>query len=347
MALLHLDRGASESLVDQARAQIVSALHLGKAKAGDRLPSVRSLSRSSGIDPKTAFRIYHALAGEGYVHLRPGSGAYIKEIAPSLLDQARALDAMQLLRRHMAEAEEAGLDPGSYGKLATLYANRRKAVRRDRIAFIECNPEQSDMIAQELSRRLRVEAIPILLSSILHAKKETLLRAGSCRYLVTTDYHFGEIGPWARSMAKRLLCVRLDPRILESMLTLAGKGILGMIVSDTSFLPRFRRSIMRLGLDRKATQRIEAAAASDREGIRMMISRADALYVSPLCSAETRDLVPTTMPVLRPRFHLSTESVESIQALLLFGDSVGLHPRRRAASFHGRGSTSRKDAPKL
>ena len=146
--------------------------------------------------------------------------------------------------------------------------------------------------------------------------------AATCRYLVTTDFHFAELDPIARRLGKRLLCVRLDPRIIENMLALASRGTLGMIVSDASFITAFRRSLVRLGHDAQIARRIEAVDASDPHKLRQLVARADALYVSPLVAGEVEGLIPPTMSVLQPRSHLSSESVESIEALLLFGDGV-------------------------
>lgn len=324
MFRLHLDRNAPEPLVQQAREQIVSALHLGRLKAGERLPSVRSLSRTWGIDPKTAFRIYHALAEEGYVRLRPGSGAYLQEVAPSLLDQAHALALMRLVRKHITLAEELDIDSLRYMDLVSRYAGRGQAGEepRDRIAFIECNREQADVIAQELSRRARTSAQGLLLEGLVGGDRRAIAVAATCRYLVTTDFHFAELDPIAHRLGKRLLCVRLDPRIIENMLALAARGTLGMIVSDASFLPAFRRSLIRLGHDPQAARRIEAVEASDTVKLRALVARVDALYVSPLIAAEVKGLIPPTMSVLQPRSHLSSESVESIEALLLFGDGA-------------------------
>ena len=324
MFRLHLDRNAPEPLVQQAREQIVSALHLGRLRAGERLPSVRSLSRTWGIDPKTAFRIYHALAEEGYVRLRPGSGAYLKEVAPSLLDQAHALALMRLVRKHITLAEQLDIDTQRYVDLVSRYAGRGQAGEghKDRIAFIECNREQVDVIAQELSRRARAIAQPLLLEAVAGGDRRALALAATCRYLVTTDFHFAELEPIARRLGKRLLCVRLDPRILENMIAFAARGTLGMIVSDASFLPAFRRSLVRLGHDAQTARRIEAVAPSDPVKLRALVSRVDALYVSPLVAEEVQGLIPPTMSVLHPRSHLSSESVESIEALLLFGDGT-------------------------
>lgn len=336
MFRLRLDIRQHESLAQQARAQIVSALHLGRLVAGDRLPSVRSLSRTCGIDPKTALRIYHALAAEGYIQLRPGSGAYLKEIAASLLDQSQSLGLLKMVRKHVTLAEQLDIAPEAYRELVTRYVDGRGGKRwgAERLAFIECNREQTDVISEELSRRLQVQTEPILLHAALHPKPATLARAQRCRYLVTTDFHFAALGPFARRLGKALLCVRLDPKVIESILDLASRGTLGMIVTDTSFLLRFRRSLMRLGLDARAAKRIDTAAISDVNGVRSLIASADALYVSPLCAAKVDGLVPHTVPVLRPRAHLSTDSLESIEAMLMFGNAEGaplIRPRRDAA----------------
>ena len=345
--------------MQQAREQILSGLHLGRLKAGERLPSVRSLSRMWGIDPKTAFRIYHALAEEGYVRMRPGSGAYLKEVAPSLLDQAHALALMRLVRKHITLAEQLDIDSDRYVELVTRYAGRGRVSEehRERIAFIECNREQVDMISQELTRRARTPALPLLLNSLAGGDRRALGVAAASRYLVTTDFHFAEIDPIARRLGKRLLCVRLDPRIIENMLAFAARGTLGMIVSDASFLPAFRRSLIRLGHDPQALRRIEAVAASDRMKLRTIVTRVDALYVSPLVASEVQGMIPPTMSILNPRNHLSSESVESIEALLLFGDGVppiedamigtetGAGRRREAEGASRRAREDREGAP--
>src|SRR5262245_46659737 len=219
MIRLHLDRSLAQTLMEQAREQIVSALHLGTAKPGERLPSVRALSRACGIDPKTAVRLYHALAEEGYVELRPGSGAYVTEVAAGLIDQARALALLRLVRKHVTMAGSLDLTPQRYSELVLRYTAGRPSspAAPERIAFIECNREQVDVMAQELARRIGVIAVPLLIESLLDKERRALAAAGAARYLVTTDYHLEEVEPLAESLGKRLLCVRLDPQFLERL----------------------------------------------------------------------------------------------------------------------------------
>lgn len=47
-------------------------------KVGDKLPSVRALSKEQGISVSTAFQAYYSLEGKGLVEARPQSGYYVK-----------------------------------------------------------------------------------------------------------------------------------------------------------------------------------------------------------------------------------------------------------------------------
>jgi len=49
-----LDKNQKSTLLEQAREQLLVALHTGKVHAGDRLPSVRQVVLHSNINIKTA-----------------------------------------------------------------------------------------------------------------------------------------------------------------------------------------------------------------------------------------------------------------------------------------------------
>jgi DNA-binding transcriptional MocR family regulator len=61
-------------LVETFRQQIEA----GTLQAGERLPSVRSLSRERGVSLSTAFRAYYELEARGLVVARPQSGYYVR-----------------------------------------------------------------------------------------------------------------------------------------------------------------------------------------------------------------------------------------------------------------------------
>ena len=65
----------------------------GALKIGDRLPSVRSLSRQRGVSVSTVLQAYLQLENRGLVETRPQSGHYVRaaRLAPIARAAAAAL----------------------------------------------------------------------------------------------------------------------------------------------------------------------------------------------------------------------------------------------------------------
>lgn len=53
-------------------------------RTGDKLPSVRMLSREQGISLSTAFQAYYQLESKGLIEARPKSGYYVRFTAARL-----------------------------------------------------------------------------------------------------------------------------------------------------------------------------------------------------------------------------------------------------------------------
>ncbi len=70
---------SSAPLIEQLRDRIVSSLHRGRLHGGDRLPSLRTLSRYFDADPRAISAAYRVLEGEGLVEIRGRSGIYVAE----------------------------------------------------------------------------------------------------------------------------------------------------------------------------------------------------------------------------------------------------------------------------
>lgn len=93
MVEFHVDRGgglpAYLQLVQQAR----EALRMGWLKPGDRLPTVREVVSTSGVNPNTVLKAYRELEFAGLIEARQGSGTYVKAtlgtVAPEVLAELR------------------------------------------------------------------------------------------------------------------------------------------------------------------------------------------------------------------------------------------------------------------
>ncbi len=66
-----------EPIYRQLAEQVRAAIARGQLTAGDRLPSVRELSRTLVVNPNTIARTYTDLEREGVLHTRPGLGVFV------------------------------------------------------------------------------------------------------------------------------------------------------------------------------------------------------------------------------------------------------------------------------
>jgi GntR family transcriptional regulator len=105
----HVDRSGGLPAYLQLVRQVREALRLGWLNPGDRLPTVREVVASSGVNPNTVLKAYRELEMAGLVEARQGSGTYVK----ASLGSAAPEDLAEL-RTHLAtwvrSARAAGLE---------------------------------------------------------------------------------------------------------------------------------------------------------------------------------------------------------------------------------------------
>ena len=78
------------------RAIIASAILRGDFRAGDQLPSVRSLAAEHGANPLTVAKAYQAFQDEGYVEVRRGVGMFV---LPGAVERLRVTERERFLTR--------------------------------------------------------------------------------------------------------------------------------------------------------------------------------------------------------------------------------------------------------
>ncbi|XVV03022.1 GntR family transcriptional regulator [Actinosynnema sp. CA-248983] len=104
-----IDRASGLPAYLQLVRQVREALRLGWLVPGDRLPTVRDVVASSGVNANTVLKAYRELELSGLVEARQGSGTFVKAALGSTDPEV-----MAALRTRFAEwvraAREAGLD---------------------------------------------------------------------------------------------------------------------------------------------------------------------------------------------------------------------------------------------
>ncbi len=312
-----LDKSQKSTLFEQAREQLLAAVHIGKLHAGGRLPSVRQVALSNKINLKTAFSIYQRLKEEGYIYLRRGAGAYVVDFDNSDLEQAYYFSVFKLLKAHFSMAGQMKIDSKQYVKLAQTF-NNRSSLKELCVAVIECNEEQIGVFAKELSNRLDVRAYPILLDYLESPDTSLIKLLARMNYFVTTDYHFKQVTKLTAKYRKKLLQLRLNPAFVPEIIAAARSGRVLMIVSNTSYFPAFRQSLLGIGTPRTLVERITAIAGHDLAAVRKGLAQAQTVYVSSISDQRVRKLIPAHIKELRFNSLLSQESFEALEAVMLF-----------------------------
>lgn len=127
----------------QLRHRLVGLLHAGRLSPGDRLESIRSMSRKSGIDHRVVAKAYRALAADGLVEIREGSGVYVPELETEVeLTSERVRWVAEVLH----DGWERRWTRGDVGRLV-----RRAGARRLLCACIDTNEDHMVAFASELS----------------------------------------------------------------------------------------------------------------------------------------------------------------------------------------------------
>jgi len=104
-----IDARSPIPLYDQIAARIRLAVAAGDLEEGQALPSVRQLAARLRINPATVVQAYRALAAEGFVEMRQGSGTYVRSVSPDRRQRAREDQAQRLARGVLAEAARLGI----------------------------------------------------------------------------------------------------------------------------------------------------------------------------------------------------------------------------------------------
>ena len=126
--MLNLDYRDARPIYEQVKEGLRRLMVSGAIRAGEKLPSVRSMASSLAINPNTIQRAYEALEAEGYLYSVPGKGSFA---APQADVNAARRD--RLLREFDASAAELLFLGMTAGELAgRLEAAARQTVREER-----------------------------------------------------------------------------------------------------------------------------------------------------------------------------------------------------------------------
>lgn len=101
----------------QVTDQVKDAIARGTLKAGEKLPSIREMSKELMISPITIKRSYRDLEHEGYIVTRAGLGSFVAEVDFSRLKDEKIGEITGELEKVIRMAAGYGISAGELRKI--------------------------------------------------------------------------------------------------------------------------------------------------------------------------------------------------------------------------------------
>jgi len=220
---------------------VVSGLHRGRLRAGDRLESVRAVAEEFDTDPRAVMDVYRVLEAEGLIEIRGRSGAYIAE-------QERLGGVLPETGRWLAEFVADGWKRHiALPRLVELLA-RATVSRQLRCAFVESTEDHMIAFTVELETGLGLHCDPVHLPIAADGEEgeqfdTTRLRAAiaTADFVATTVFHGALVRRACEEAGKPLVVVSATTDLVRPIEShLRSTGTLTVVCVDPRFGERVR-----------------------------------------------------------------------------------------------------------
>jgi len=97
----------------------------GELNPGDRLPSVRVLSKKYGVNPNTVQKAFQELEREKFIVIKRGLGSFITE-DKTLIEEIRDVFLKRIVNTFIDSIKAVGLDSKDISKIIKKYGKERR-----------------------------------------------------------------------------------------------------------------------------------------------------------------------------------------------------------------------------
>lgn len=134
---------------------IKNAILSGEISTGEKLPSLRSLSKSLGLSMTTVELAYSQLAVEGYIYSRPQSGYYADNVrTPGTVPVPKKMDSSPLDQTLEAQEPEFYYDPDCFDFNKWKKCVNKVITEYSPLLFFESDPQGERALRYEIAKYL-------------------------------------------------------------------------------------------------------------------------------------------------------------------------------------------------
>lgn len=125
--MIKIDLRSHKSIYEQITDGFKEMIMTGTLACGEKMPSVRELSKKLGVNPNTIAKSYRELERQGYIYTTTGVGTFVADKSNIYADPCELEKAKEALWGGFRELIFLGLDYDEAKKIAEeLFEERRK-----------------------------------------------------------------------------------------------------------------------------------------------------------------------------------------------------------------------------
>ena len=102
-----IDLQSRTPIYEQLYKKVVELILKNELKAGDKLPSVRELAKSLGVNPNTVSKAFQLLERDKFIYSLAGRGSFVSDVSADSVKE----NALADFDRSVSEAINAGISP--------------------------------------------------------------------------------------------------------------------------------------------------------------------------------------------------------------------------------------------
>lgn len=297
-------------IATQIESQLTTLVRTGAIRPGDRLPPVRVLAGFLRVNRNTVAKVYASLERAHVVTTTPGRGTFIAPPGPGVLSES----LVPLADRLLDEVSALGLTDADVRTLLTERAAQRRQQDEPNVGFVECNPSDLAYFSRQLTTRLRMPLVPLLLTELSRAARTLDL-------ITTTLFHVEQV----RHLAPRheVIGLMAMPALatLDTVAHLPPRSRIALVCATLEGVRSKERSIRAVGIQQP---HLLTATLAQPARLQRVVRQADVVLASPKVLERIEGEIPPHARVI------PFASVLSEGALALLEDRIRAWRSRRS-----------------
>ncbi|MFZ5827929.1 MAG: GntR family transcriptional regulator [Bacillota bacterium] len=301
----------------QVREQLRGRIVTGALAPGTRLPPVRQLAETLGVNQNTVLKAMQELQSEGYIQMRQGRGAFVLPQPERFYPEQKQAEFDRMVEGFVTRALALGIS--SQDMVAAVISRsfeERETAPALRGVFVECNRPTAQRYAADLEHHLGVPFTPVLLEELEEDFEEYQSLLAGADLVVTTVVHRPEVEALLvehlerpRNLYALAMGQILDVAFRLSQLpSRTPVGLICMSAEDVRVMERSLKKALP-----QAARELKKSPMTDAASVRQVLGSVEVLVLTTVVRERLGDQIPPGLTLIEYRNQLDEAGIEMLR----------------------------------